>query len=100
VNRTPDYSKPDSKQLLMEMDVNARVEAEKGCLAMPAPTLPVSLRDYSSSRVGAGLLDSQHLNAGEREVVARRKTKAWKTPQPVPNGTGLGSGVFQTFPWM
>ena len=85
-------------QIKGDFDVNARVGAVGGCPATPAPTLPVSSH-YRNSRVGAGLLDSQQINAGVREVEVRSKTKAWKTPQPVPTGTGLGSGVFQTFPW-
>jgi len=87
----------DARQSCKKNALEAHVEAEEGCLATPAPTLPVSLRDSRNTRVGAGLLDSQHLNVGVREEV-RRKDKAWKTPQPVPFGTEVGAGFSKLFP--
>ena len=68
MTRVKQKVKRDDNQLCMKSGMNTRIEAEIGCPATPAPTLPVSLCDYWSSIVGAGLSDSHHHNADEKEV--------------------------------
>jgi len=98
MKQTVENFQQEVKRDYMKKGLFAHVEAKKGCPATPAPTLPVSLCDYWNSIVGAGLSDSQQLNVGVREVEVRRKETAWKTPQPVPTGTGFGAGFSKPFP--